>query len=132
VNLCSRWGERGDARALQARVRRHGKVGGHRLVACGLGTAEFDKAKSDTVHKVAPRAAMLTAREARPRACRSLSAHQSGMGAHACVPPCVHACLISCLPGLCVCSHTRVAIVAKQHAFEALQALSLTDPQLML
>ena len=75
---------------------------------------------------------LATHRTSGPRACRSCSAHQSGMGAHACVPPCVDAYLIRCLRGLCVCSHTRVAIVGKQGAFEALQALSLIDPQLML
>ena len=48
------------------------------------------------------------------------------------LPLCVDAYLNWCLRGLCVCSHTRVAIVAKQGAFEALQALSLTDPQRML
>jgi hypothetical protein len=33
---------------------------------------------------------------------------------------------------LWVCSHKLLAMTAKQGAFEALQALSLTDPQLML
>ena len=37
----ARWGKRGDARALQARVRGHGKLGDHRLVARGLGTTEL-------------------------------------------------------------------------------------------
>jgi hypothetical protein len=35
------------------------------------------------------------------------------------------------LRGLWVCSHKLLAMTAKQGVFAALQALSLTDPQLM-
>ena len=50
----------------------------------------------------------------------------------ACVPPCVDAYLIRCLRD-CAFVHTReFAIVAKQGAFEALQAPLFIGPQLML